>query len=117
MLIGGQIFSPNLHGAFNPFLEQNIDTGPDGKFSSDREIGASAALGYAIIPGMLSVGAEIKGAADQQDEKDYKGVLKVGPSVWLNLFNSHFRITYAGLIGVTKRSDTFNPFLVLGYAP
>jgi hypothetical protein len=117
LLIGGQIFSPNFHGAFNPFLEQNLDSGPDGKFSADREIGASAAFGYAIIPGMFSLGAELKGAADQQDEKDYKGVFKVGPSLWLNLFDSHFRITYAGLIGVTKRSDAFNPFLVLGYTP
>ena len=27
VLIGGQIFTPNLHGAFNPFIEQNLDSG------------------------------------------------------------------------------------------
>jgi hypothetical protein len=117
ILLGGQLLSPRLFGAINPFLEQNIDTGADGKFSADREIGASAAAGYAVVPGRLMVGGEIKAAADQQDGTTYKAAVKLGPTLFLSLADGLFHLTATGLFGVTGRSDSFNPFLVFAYHP
>jgi hypothetical protein len=117
LLIGGELLTPRLHGAINPFFEQNLDSGPDGKFSSDREVGASAAIGYAAVPGRLSVGAEIKAAADQQDGKTYKGVALLGPSLWLNTLRGHLRFTAVALFGMTRRSDSFYPIFVVAVHP
>lgn len=117
LLLGGEIFRPDLFGAINPFFEQNLDEEADGKFVSDREIGFTAALSYALLPGRLSLGAEIKAAADQQDEIDYKAVVKMGPAVWLSLFDGFLRVTYTGLFGLTSRSDAYNPIVILGIHP
>lgn len=117
LLLGGQILSPRVYGAINPYWEQNLDKGADGKFSSDREIGASAAIGYAVVPSRLSVGGEIKAGADQQDGKTYKGVAGLGPTVWLNLLGGHLRFTATALFGATRRSDAFYPIFVLAVHP
>ena len=117
LLIGGQILSPRWYGAINPFWEQNLDKGADGKFSSDREIGASGAIGYAVVPQLLSVGAEIKAAADQQDGTTYKGVAELGPTMWLTLLKGHLRFTATALFGATRKSDSFYPIFVMAVHP
>jgi hypothetical protein len=126
ILLGGQIFSPRFYGALNPYLEQNLDAGlqSDGKkaFISDREVGASAALGYAVVPGRLSIGAEVKAGADQQgltglSPSTYKAVALLGPALWLNLLKGHLRFTYTGLFGLTNRSDAYYPIFVVSVHP
>jgi hypothetical protein len=112
LLLGGQLGS-RLHGALNPYWEQNLDAGADGKFVADREIGAAAAMGYALLPGRLTLGAEIKAGVDQEGGTAYKGVALLGPAVWLSLLHGHVRLTYTGLFGVTRRSDAYYPIFVL----
>jgi hypothetical protein len=115
LLLGGQLFTRRLHAVINPYLEQNLDRGPDGTFQSDREVGSTGALGYAVVPRVLQLGGEFKAGADQEGGASYKTVVKVGPSVWIGLFKERVRITFSGLFGLTRASDTFNPILVVGY--
>jgi hypothetical protein len=117
LLLGGQLGSPRLYGAINPYLEQNIDEGADGAFVADREMGASAAMGYAMIPGRLSLGAEVKAGVDQQGGTTYQGVALAGPAVWLTTLSGHLRFTFTALYGMTRRSDAYYPIFVLAVHP
>jgi hypothetical protein len=113
-LLGGELATPRLRAAINPFVEQNLDAGPDGTFHPDREIGAAGAMSYAVVSDWLSLGAEVKAAADQQDETSYKPVVKAGPALWLALWRDRLRFTSTGLVGLTRQSDRYNPMFILG---
>lgn len=120
LLLGGQLFTPRLHAALNPFWEQNLDSadGVRAHYVADREIGLSAALQYAIIDRHFALGAEARVLADQQGAPtSYQSVVKAGPALWLNFDDGHVFLTATALVGLTNKSDLLNPIVILGIHP
>lgn len=116
LLFGGEI-TRRLRGATNLFFEQNVDS-PDGvkaNFVADREVGFTAALSYAVIDRVLSLGAETRILEDQQgDRETYQNVAKLGPAVWLSDETGSVFVVGSFLCGLTDHSDKFNTIVVVG---
>jgi hypothetical protein len=119
LLFGGQLGIPHLRGAMNLLWEQNLDsaTGKKVDYITDREVGATGAIAYELVPHAFSVGAEGQFKLDQQGEDAYQRVVKAGPSFWFSFMEGHFHLTVSALIGLTSRSDRYYPIAILGYRP
>jgi len=123
LLLGGQLGLPRLRGAFNLLWEQNLDspTGAKADYLADREIGTTGAIAYELIPHVFAVGGEGQFKLDQQGEdvslRDAARVVKAGPMFWVRLVEGHLHLTASALIGLTDKSDRYNPIVILGYRP
>jgi hypothetical protein len=120
LLLGGELGTPHLRGAINPFYEQNLDspTGASADFTKEVEAGVTGALSYAFTP-KVAAGVEARAAGEQQgadpaDPDALQHVLRVGPALWANLARGHFFVVGTALFGMTEYSDAFSTTLVLG---
>ena len=123
LLLGGQLGTPALRGAINPFYEANLDsaTGVKADYKPETEIGVSGAIAYAVLP-FLGLGGETRVSAEQQGktgfaDRHYFSVVKAGPAVWLSLAEQRLHLTAAVLGGLTKDSDALAATLIVGYRP
>lgn len=118
LLFGGKLL-PGLRAAMNLLWEQNLDS-PDGiaaHYTTDREIGGTAALAYEIVPQHFALGAETRLIFDQQGGSTYQTTYKVGPSIWWSFADNHLRLTSTFLFGTNPHTDHYNPLVILGYHP
>jgi hypothetical protein len=123
LLLGGELLTPRLRGAINPFYEFNLDSpnGVHADYAPEVEAGVTGAGAFAVVPD-FAIGVEGRYQMEQQgkDENNprkYFPVAKVGPTVWLRTLEGHLSFTVAGLFGATENSDAFLTTAIIDYRP
>ena len=115
LLLGGDLASRFIWAA-NLFAESNVeDVNKPGSEGADLELGATGAVSFSVIEGLLRVGAEVKVGVDEHGGPTLLPMALVGPNLlikskWLGL-----KLTATLLFGLMPKDPRFQPFLIAGW--